>query len=383
MFIHRIITSAIEKQLFTSKRIIVIYGPRRTGKTSLSKFLLQKYQNQYKTRYIQCDVLSAAQGLTSQDPLRLRQFIGEDVQFVVLDEAQYVKNIGLNLKLLIDTYPDLQIIATGSSSFDLAHEIKEPLTGRVWEFLLPAFTLEELEQNYTQYALAGILEDLILYGTYPQVITSSLDQRRFTLEELTQNYLYKDIIAFEGQKNSEFIYKLLQLLAFQIGSEVSINELATKLERSKTLVEKYIDLLEKCFVIFRLQPLSRNLRNEIGRKKKIYFWDTGIRNALIQNFTPLTVRPDRGALWENFCIAERVKFLKTHRLFYNLYFWKSYQQQEIDYIEEYAGKLHGYEIKWNEKKWKVPLAFKEAYPQSTIELINKDNYRNFILKTEE
>lgn len=380
MLLNRIIAPEIEKELFTSKRVIVIYGPRRTGKTTLAKMLLEKYQNKYKTRFIQCETITAQQGLTSQDPLRLKQFIGEDIQFVVLDEAQYIKNIGINLKLLIDTYPDLQIIATGSSSFDLANEIKEPLTGRVWEFFLPAFTLEELEQHYDRYALPGILEDLILYGSYPQVILSSLEKRRLTLEEITQNYLYKDLLTFEGQKNSEFIFKLLQLLAFQIGSEVSMNELATKLERSKTLVEKHIDLLEKCFVIFRLSPLSRNLRNEIVKKKKIYFWDTGIRNALIQNFTSLSVRPDRGALWENFCIAERLKFLKTHRRSYNLYFWKSYQQQEIDYLEEYDGILHGYEIKWNEEKWKKPTDFLQTYPNSHLMLINRHNYRDFVVR---
>ncbi len=374
----RTITKALEKELFVSKRVIVIYGPRRTGKTTLAQYLFNKYKSIHKTRYIQCETFQAQQGLTTRDPLKLIQYIGEETELVILDEAQNVQNIGINLKILIDTYPGLQIIATGSSSFDLANEIKEPLTGRIWEFFLPPFTLQELQQKYDRHQIGSLLEDLMLYGFYPQVVNAPPEKKRLILEEITQNYLYKDILVFEGQKNSEFIFRLLQLLAFQIGSEVSINELSLKLERSKTLVEKYLHLLEQCFVIFRLSPFRRNLRKEVLGKKKVYFWDTGIRNALIQNFNNLSVRPDLGPLWENFCIAERVKFLKTNRISNNRFFWKTHTQQEIDYLEEEGGKLKGYEIKWNKEKFKYPKEFLENYKDSSLKVINHYNYWDFV-----
>lgn len=378
MQFHRTIMKSLEKELFVSKRVIVLYGPRRTGKTTLCQYLFEKHKSVRKTRYIQCETFQAQQGLITRDALKLRQYIGEEIELVILDEAQNIKNIGINLKILIDAYPELQIIATGSSSFDLANEIKEPLTGRIWEFFLPPFTLQELQQKYDRHQIGSLLEDLMLYGLYPQVVTAPFLKKRLVLEEIAQNYLYKDVLAFEGQKNSEFIFRLLQLLAFQIGSEVSVNELSLKLERSKTLVEKYLYLLEQCFVIFRLSPFRRNLRKEVFSKRKVYFWDTGIRNALIQNFNSLAVRPDLGALWENFCIAERIKFLKTNRISNNRFFWKTHTKEEIDYLEEEGGQLKGYEIKWNKEKFKQPKEFLENYKNSSLKIINRYNYWDFI-----
>jgi predicted AAA+ superfamily ATPase len=380
MQFYRKIISFIEKEMFSSGRIIILYGPRRTGKTTLTKYLQEKYQKTHIVRYIQCESIDAQRGLTTQNAARLRQFIGEDVQLVILDEAQSIKNIGINLKLLIDTYPDLQIIATGSSSFDLANQIKEPLTGRIWEFLLPPITLQELETKYDRFAINEFLEDLLLYGLYPEVVTSSTNKKRLVLEEITRNYLYKDILNFEGRKNSDFVLKLLQLLAFQIGSEVSINEISTKLERSKTLTEKYIYLLEQSFVIFKLSPLKRNLRNEVTSKNKIFFWDIGIRNAIIQNYNSVNVRPDVGALWENFCIAERMKFLQTNRQSNNRYFWRMHNKHELDYVEEYGGKLYGFEIKWNKERFKEPKEFLNAYKESSVKIVNKHNYWDFLGK---
>lgn len=323
------------------------------------------------------DDINVQQNLASQDALKLKNYLG-DAQFIVIDEAQRVKNIGINLKILIDTYPEIQIIATGSSSFDLANEITEPLTGRKWEYFLPPLTLVELEQAYQRPQLVALLPHLLNFGLYPEVVNASGFNIKRQLEEITNDYLFKDVLAFEGQKNAEFVFKLLQLLAFQIGNEVSYNELANILRVSKTLVEKYIYLLEETFVIFRLGPLSRNLRKEVGKNRKIYFWDTGLRNALIQNFNDANLRPDIGALWENFCIAERIKQLKVQYITRNTYYWRTYDQKELDYVEEGEGELHGYEIKWGNGKKKIHQDFLKAYEKSSIQLINGETFWKFV-----
>jgi hypothetical protein len=376
MDVQRTITEHIEKRLFGDK-VIIIYGPRRTGKTTIIKHLAKKYQQTHRVKYILCEDLSAQQALSAQEGVKLKQYLG-DIDLVFLDEAQNIKNIGINLKILVDTYPEIQIVATGSSSFDLANEIKEPLTGRAWEFFLPPFSLEELEQQYKRNELYGLLDILLTYGSYPQVIDADLEDKPIILEGIAQNYLYKDILQFEGQKNAPFIRRLLQLLAFQIGQEVSINELAQKLERNKTTIEKYLFLLEQTFVIFRLPPLSRNLRKEVVSKNKVYFWDVGIRNSLIQNFNETRIRPDIGVLWENFCIAERLKYLRAHRKYANSYFWRLLHGSEIDYVEEYNGSFKGYEVKWEADTFRKPREFLEGYADSRVDLVNKWNVFDFI-----
>ena len=378
MYLQRRITPDIERHLFSGKAI-VIYGPRRVGKTTLVREILKKYQGQRRTLYLLGDDLVVQKNLSTQNAVLLKNYLG-DAELVVIDEAQRIKNIGINLKIIIDSYPDIQIIATGSSSFDLANEITEPLTGRKWEYFLPPLTLAELKPLYGQQELYGLLENLVNFGFYPEVITGDSRDARTRLEEITRDYLFKDVLAFEGQKNSEFVFKLLQLLAFQVGHEVSYNELAKTLEVSRRLVEKYIYLLEESFVLFRLGPLRRNLRREVGKNRKIYFWDTGIRNALIQNFNDLTLRQDIGQLWENFCIGERNKMLKVERLYRNQYYWRTYDGKEVDYIEEYDGAFHAYEVKWRTAKLKNPKAFLSTYTNSTIELVNRDTFWGFILK---
>lgn len=376
MHFNRQIKQDIEKHLFQNK-IIVIYGPRRVGKTTLSKKILEQYKSTKKTLYLTADDITVRQNLNSQDSVKLKHYLG-DAELVLIDEAQRIKNIGINLKILVDNYPEMQLIVTGSSSFDLANEINEPLTGRVWEYFLPPLSINELKQQFSTPDLHSFLPNLLKFGLYPEIITSSGRDVLKRLEEIVNHYLFKDILDFDGQKNSEFIFKLIQLLAFQIGNEVSYTEIARTLEVSKTLVEKYIVLLEKTFIIFRLQPFSRNLRREVGRKRKIYFWDIGIRNAVIQNFNDPTIRPDLGHIWENFCIAERLKYLKANQLFRNLFYRRTYDQKEIDYMEEYNGKLHAYEIKWKENKIKFAKDFLKAYPESSINLVNLDNFLSFI-----
>ena len=375
MYFERQILKNIEGHLFKGK-IIIIYGPRQIGKTTLASEILEKYKIGKKAIYLNADNITVQENLMTQDSLKLKQYLG-DTNLVIIDEAQRSKNIGCNLKILVDTYPEIQIIATGSSSFDLANEIKEPLTGRVWEYFLPPISLNELTQQFANNQLYSLLPNLINYGLYPGVLNTSGEETRRLLEKITESYLFKDILDFEGQKNSDFVFKLLKLLAFQIGNEVSYNELATILGASKSLVEKYIYLLEQTFVIYRLSPFSRNLRNEVGKKRKIYFWDTGVRNALIQNFNILEIRPDIGNLWENFCITERLKYLKNNFLYRNSYFRRTYDKKEIDYIEEYDGKLFAYEIKWGKEKLSKYSEFLEAYPGSSIKLVNKSNFLDF------
>jgi predicted AAA+ superfamily ATPase len=375
MIIHRFILADIEKRLFTGK-IIVLYGPRRVGKTTVVKTLQEKYASTKKTLYLSGDDIVVQQAMSSQSALALKDFLG-DADLVFLDEAQRIRNIGINLKIIIDAYPEIQIVATGSSSFDLANEITEPLTGRKWEFFLPPLTIEELAQTYASHEIRSLLPRLLTYGCYPEVFTSGERDVQEVLQRIASDYLYKDILLFEGQKNSEILLKLLQLLAFQVGHEVSVNELATRLEISKSLVEKLIFLLEQTFVIFRLSPLKRNARNEVGKKKKIYFWDVGIRNALIQNFNSLDVRSDRGQLWENFCITERSKLLKNHLVWRKQYYWRTYEQKEIDYIEEYDGMMHPYEIKWKESKVRLPVDFGSAYKTAPILVVTVEQCMDF------
>lgn len=372
--IKRDIEKNIEDWLFKGK-IIILYGARQVGKTTLAKKILKKHGHQED--YFNCEIASVRNALEREDPTALKKFLGSG-RLIVLDEAQKVNNIGLILKLLLDTYPDMQIIATGSSSFDLANKINEPLTGRALEFTLYPFSLRELKNFYKNYELEGQLENFLIYGLYPEIVKSDLKNVRQLLDNLSNKYLYQDILIFNRIKKSGLIIKLLQLLALQVGNEVSINELAINLQCSRDTITNYLDILEKAFIIFRLRAYSRNSRKEIAKKQKIYFVDLGIRNSLISRYNELSARDDVGALWENFCVIERLKKIQADNLFCQKYFWRTTDQKEIDYVEEYNDRLDGYEFKWNKTKMSAPKEFL-TYKNSRVSLINRYNYQDFLI----
>jgi len=373
MRIYRLLQRQIEANLF-KRKVVVIYGARQVGKTTLVKELLKKYPED--SAYFNCDEPDIRDSLTNITSTQIKQIFGNK-KIVAIDEAQRIENIGLTLKLAVDNFPEIQIIATGSSSFELSNSIIEPLTGRKIELYLYPIALEELLQSNTSIEVNRLLENRIIYGMYPEIIQNQISQYN-TLLELTRSYLYKDILQYQSIKNPNILDGLLQALALQIGNEVSYNELAILLQIDKKTVERYIDLLEKAFIIFRLNPLSRNQRHEISSKRKIYFYDTGIRNMVIKNLNSLNLRQDKDALWENFIVAERKKYLEYHNKNPRSYFWRTYEQQEIDYLEEENGILNAFEIKWSETKWNIPSAFKQSYPETNSLLINNSNYLEFL-----
>ncbi|MDD4467502.1 MAG: ATP-binding protein [Candidatus Pacebacteria bacterium] len=372
--IKRILEDTINKWLFKGK-IIILYGPRQVGKTTLVKEIAKKHGNE--GNYINCESIENKMALEDHNPERLKKFLGAG-NFFIFDEAQKVKNIGTTLKLLIDTYPDIQIIATGSSSFDLSNKINEPLTGRAIEFILYPISYQELCLTFSEREAKTLLSHLLRYGSYPALIGKSDKETTTLLQTISSQYLYKDIFDFEDIRKPDLLLKLLQLLSFQVGNEVSINEIATKLEVSTKIVSRYIDLLEKAFVIFRLTALSRNPRNEIGKKQKIYFYDIGIRNSIIQRLMPLEIRDDVGNLWENFCIIERKKKLHYSLNYANHYFWRSLTGMEVDYVEEAEGKINGYEFKWSKSNYRIPKLFVDTY-DAKVKVITKDSFEEFII----
>ncbi|PIU36615.1 ATPase [Candidatus Roizmanbacteria bacterium CG07_land_8_20_14_0_80_34_15] len=372
MYIKRYLEDQIEKRFFKNK-IIIIYGARQVGKTTLVKKLLGKYQNKFKTLYLNCEILSVRENLKIPEPIRLKSYF-EDAKLVVLDEAQKIENIGLILKLLVDTYPEIQIIATGSSSFEINNKINEPLTGRADKFILYPLSIEEIGQNQNRFEIEARLDRIIRYGLYPETYFLPEKQASFRLDEISSDYLSKDILNFEGIKKSRIIIDLLQLLALQLGGTVSYHEIATQLGISRITVQKYIDILEQAFIIFTLRAFSRNLRKEISKSVKIYFYDIGIRNSLIQNYNPINLRADVGGLWENFCLLERLKHNHNHQILANYYFWRTYDQKEVDLIEEKQGRFNLFEFKWKNTKAKIPQEFMKTYKGSNYHLINKFNY---------
>ncbi len=374
--IQRELMPQIEKWLFKGK-ILTIYGPRQVGKTTLAIDILKKYGS--TDDYFDCDIPSVASRFQNPEPVLLKRLIG-NAKLVVIDEAQRIENIGLTLKIIHDHMPDIQIIATGSSSFALKNSTNEPLTGRGIEFLLLPFSINEISQLYKNREIDSLIQFFMIYGLYPEVIKKNENDAIKLIENLAAKYLYKDILEFENLKKPDLLMNILQLLAFQIGAEVSKNEIAVKLGTSRETVERYIDLLEKAFVIFRLKPLARNQRNEVARKEKIYFYDNGIRNSIISAFQPIEIRNDAGALFENFMIAERLKFLEFSGIKRNLWFWRTHDQKEIDYIEEYNGKFDAFEFKWTKGKIKKSTSerFEQLYGNSTFKLITKDNYFEFL-----
>ncbi|MEZ4776715.1 MAG: ATP-binding protein [Bacteroidia bacterium] len=372
--ILREIQSQIERWLFRGK-IIILYGARQVGKTTLTKSLISQYGDE--AGFYNCEIQSVRSALSSEEPGILKKYLG-DKKIVVFDEAQYIPNIGRVLKILIDTYPALQIIATGSSSFSLANQTSEPLTGRAIQFVLYPLSYSEVSDFLNPFERRAQLENFLISGMYPDIVQAPTGDGRILLDELSSRYLYQDVLTFENIKRADVIFKLLQLLALQIGNEVSLNELSTHLQINRRTVERYIDLLEKSFVIFRLPSFSRNLRKEISKGFKIYFYDTGIRNSIVQQYQPIESRNDKGALWENFLISERRKHLQKLQIKPNTYFWRTHDREEIDYIEEYNGELVGYEIKWKTTRKKSPMSFSDAYPNVSVRFIDTENFEDFI-----
>ena len=374
--IQRSLQPIIEKWLFKNQ-IILIYGARQVGKTTLSKQILEKYSSSKKTAYFNCELSHIKTAFETTNDADLRALIGNN-ELIVLDEAQTIKNIGLVLKIIYDTIPNVQVIATGSSSFDLANEISEPLTGRALSFILYPFSIKEISDRGGFAEVSSKFENILTYGLYPRVFDKPKDEAGELLSSLASSYLYKDILSHENLRSSEQLLKILQLLALQTGSEVSYNEIGQKLSMSGMTVDKYIDLLEKCFVIFKLRAFSRNKRKEISKSVKIYFYDLGIRNALIQSFAPLDLRTDTGAIWENFCIVERKKINQVNNKRLNQYFYRTFSGEEVDYVEEYDGCLYGYEFKFNKERAKKPKIFLSSYQNASAETINKENWFNFL-----
>lgn len=371
--IQRAIYEKITQDLFKGKAIILI-GPRQVGKTTL----LKKIQKDYRgALYLDCDEPDIRRILEDSTSTQLKDLIG-DAKLVIIDEAQRVKNIGLTLKLIIDKIKDVQLIASGSSSLELANLIKEPLTGRKFEYFLYPLSVIELNQHFGVLDEKRLLNTRLIYGLYPDIVNQRQDAQRLLLS-LTAGYLYKDIFNYQNIRKPELLPNLLEALARQLGSEVSYNELAQLLNTDQTTIQRYIDLLEKSFVIFRLRSFSRNLRNEIKKSRKIYFYDNGVRNALINNFQPAETRVDIGSLWENFLIVERMKTLSYRQTHVNPYFWRTQQQQEIDYIEDINGKLYAYEFKWNPaKKSRFSKTFTDHYPVERTMVVNRENYLDFL-----
>lgn len=359
---------------FKRKKVIVLLGARQVGKTTLLSGLQAGNEN---VLLLNCDNIDDRLLLEERTSTELNHLLSPH-KIVFIDEAQRVKNIGLTLKIIGDLKLDTQVIVTGSSSLDMADEINEPATGRLIEYNLFPFSLSELANNSSEREQRRLLESRLIYGLYPEVVTEPGDAKR-TLMMLTNNYLYKDLLAYKGIKKPDVLQKLVRALSLQLGNEVSYYELSNLLGVDKETVESYINLLEKCFVIFRLDSFSRNMRNEIKKGKKIYFYDNGIRNAVISNFAPLELRPDVGALWENLMVGERLKHNACSGSFAQLYFWRTHDQKEIDLIEEQDGVLKTFEFKWNSRtNASVPKAFKQAYPDSTYDVITPNNFWPFV-----
>ncbi|MFH1233062.1 MAG: ATP-binding protein [Patescibacteria group bacterium] len=366
----------IEK-IIKQNKVLVIYGPRRVGKTTLLKAFLNKTKLKYK--FDIGDNIEIADILSSRNFKRILEYTA-DFELIAIDEAQSIPTVGMGLKIIVDNLSKIFVIATGSSSFDLSQQIGEPLTGRKNTIILYPISQKELRLKFNNYELKKKLEDLLIFGAYPEIITASFKNEKIKiLEEIVNSYLLKDILALEKIKSPKILMDLLKLLAFQVGNLVSLNELAAQLAIDVKTVARYLDLLEKSFIIKAHWGFSRNLRKEIAKKGKYYFIDNGIRNAVISQFNDLENRNDVGGLFENFIFAERLKKLAYDDIYGSLYFWRTYDGQEIDIIEERDGKLEGYEIKWKKDKIKPPKDWLATYKNAEYKIINQDNYLEYIL----
>lgn len=369
--INRDLTAKIKSNLHKGKAIVLI-GPRQVGKTTLINALLSNLPY----LFLDGDDAVVAETLANANTETLKSIIG-NYKYVFIDEVQRIPNIGLKLKIMVDQIKEVQVIVSGSSAFDINHLTQEPLTGRKFEYHLYPISWNEFESNVGYMKAQQQLDLRLLYGMYPDVINNSGNEYE-VLKNLVSSYLYKDVLSLAGIRKPDILEKIVQALAFQIGNEVSYNEIAQLVGVDKNTVNNYIDLLEKAFVIFRLNSFSKNLRNEIKLNRKIYFYDNGVRNMLIGNFNSLEFRQDKGALWENFLVSERMKKLAYENSSTKSYFWRTTQQQEIDYIEVDADEINAFEFKWSPtKKAKLPKSFQVAY-SPTFLVVNKDNFRAFI-----
>ncbi|MDH5398607.1 MAG: ATP-binding protein [Cyclobacteriaceae bacterium] len=354
---------------------MIILGARQTGKTTLIRMITEKMADVLWLNADEADVRTLLENTSST---RLKGVFGNH-KVVVIDEAQRIEQAGLTLKLITDQIPEIQLIVTGSSAFDLSNQVNEPLTGRKVEYQLFPFSLEELVKHHGLLEEKRMLKHRMVFGSYPEIVTHPGDEQEL-LTELTESFLYKDLLMLEGLKKPNKLVKLLQALALQVGSEVSYHELGQTVGLDNQTVEKYIDLLEKAFVVFRLSALSRNLRNEIKKGKKVYFYDNGILNALIAQYQTVELRKDIGALWENYLISERFKYLSNYKVHCHRYFWRTHEQQEIDYVEERDGKFFAFEFKWSpKKKGKFAKSFTNAYPDHELMVVTPENYESFLL----
>lgn len=367
-FLHK----KINKRIDSGKAIVVI-GPRQVGKTTLIESIL----NDKNYLFLNGDDPKTRTLLTEANTEQISTILGK-YKYVFIDEAQRIEGIGLTMKIITDRFKDIQLFASGSSSFDLSSKINEPLTGRKWEYQLFPISWEEYEEYHGYLNAEQNLENRLLYGFYPEVLNNVGDEIN-VLRNLVNSYLYKDILSYAEIRKPEILEKLVQALALQVGSEVNYSELAQIVNVDKNTISKYIDILQKGYIVFKLSSFSRNIRNEIKTNKKVYFYDNGIRNMLIGNFNPIELRTDKGALWENFLIAERIKQNEYKQSLARTYFWRTRQKQEVDFVEDNGGSIFGYEFKWNKKKFqKLPKTFTEAY-HAESNIIDKSNFREFVI----
>ena len=378
MKIQRNLLPTLKNELLNTNKGLVIYGPRQVGKTTLINDLLSEFK--WRTLILNGDQRGSWwELLTSRELSKLTLLVsGYDAIFI--DEAQRIPEIGLSLKILLDSFPKLKIVVTGSSALDLASKISEPLTGRIYSYKLFPISCGELREMNTPYEMETQIEERLIFGSYPEIfsLNGAVLKSKY-LQNLVDTHLYKDLLEFGDIRNSSKIHDLLRLLAFQAGSQVSLNELGNSLELNRITVERYIDLLEKSFIVFRLSGFSRNLRKEVSKMDKIYFYDLGVRNAIIGNLNVLKSRDDAGKLWENFLIIERMKKLQYEQKIFSLYFWRLSSGAEMDLIEEVNGQLHGYEFKYGKKAVKTPSSWAINYPGARATLINQENWQNFVV----
>jgi len=371
--IERLIENRIRKKIGTGKAIIIM-GARQVGKTTLLKRIFSE-----NVLWLNGDELEVRNLFVNISAVRLKALIGKH-NTIVIDEAQRIDDIGLKLKLITDSLPEIQLVATGSSSFELANKINEPLTGRKWQYQMFPLSFAEMVNHHGLLQEKMMLNHRLVYGYYPDIVNNQGEEKEL-LQQLSDSVLYKDILKFDNIQKTDKLIKLLQALAYQVGSQVSYSELAQLCGIDGKTVEKYIIILEQAYIIFRLKPYSRNLRSELKNTRKIYFYDNGLRNALIADFRQVEMRTDIGALWENFIISERIKYLNYNALWANIWFWRTMDQKEIDYLEEADGQLAAYEFKWNaEAKVKFPKQFAETYQNSKFTVIHRDNFEDFLLK---
>ncbi len=378
-WIPRIIEPQLKEALSGPlRKVVILYGARQTGKTTLAHHLLDSMEGRRILR-VNADLDPMQEVFSSRNLHTLRLFLA-DYDLVFIDEAQRIPDIGINLKIIHDELPEVRLFVTGSSSLELANHTFEPLTGRTLTWWLYPLSADELARAYGTMTYHTRLAEWMIFGSYPEIVRTPGRQMKIRLlKELTEAYLYKDVLELASLRNSQQLRQLLRLLAFQSGSEVSWHELGQKLGMASATVQRYVDLLEKAFVIKVVSSYSRNLRKEVSKKKKVFFLDTGIRNALIDQFAPLESRTDVGILWENYLFIERTKWLHNHMQYANQYFWRLHSGAELDYVEEQDGALHAYEFKFNKRRAKPPKSWQEAYPEADFQLIHKDNYLPFLL----